>query len=229
VGAEFVDVTRVTQEKNLQEQQLKEFRYRCFTCKCLFSCVAGWKIHTEFMLLCGRKCICDVFSYSKYSHSLMGTSEEKVQRTICEKDLRKFEALVEATMKNPEIIKPEKRKPLLETKRDVQRQESLKFIKANKDKLASVEKWLAGLTQGNARQELKQLGDPICDAIVYPRCPKLFGEDITEHDSKLMLFLKSHSISVRSVSNTSNSDPTTAFVYLHDSDNKYTSLLIEKL
>jgi hypothetical protein len=44
-----------------------------------------------------------------------------------------------------------------------------------------------------------------------------------------MLFLKSHGIAVRSVSNTSNANLKTAFVYLQDSDNKYTSVLIENL
>jgi hypothetical protein len=99
--AEFVDVTHVTQEKNLQEQQLKEFRYRCLTCKRLFSSSAGWKTHSEFMIMCGRKCVCDVFSYSTYSYSLSGTSAERFQRTVDEKKLKKFEALIKATMANP--------------------------------------------------------------------------------------------------------------------------------
>ena len=41
--------------------------------------------------------------------------------------------------------------------------------------------------------------------------------------------MKSHDISVRTISSTSNSDPTVAFVYLLDSDNEYTAKLIYNL
>lgn len=77
--------------------------------------------------------------------------------------------------------------------------------------------------------ELTALGVPICDAIVYPRCPLIFGNDMQKHDRELMLFLKSHGISVRTVGNTAKSDPTVAFVYLLDSDNEYTAELMMKL
>ena len=43
------------------------------------------------------------------------------------------------------------------------------------------------------------------------------------------MFLKSHDIAVRTVGNTSDSDPTVAFVYLLDSDNEYTAELMQKL
>lgn len=43
------------------------------------------------------------------------------------------------------------------------------------------------------------------------------------------MFLKFHGIAVRTVSNTANSDPTVAFVYLSDSDNEYTVELMKKL
>ena len=45
------------------------------------------------------------------------------------------------------------------------------------------------------------LGGPICDAIIYPRCQLIFGEDIKEHDKKLEIFLKSHYIPVRAICN----------------------------
>jgi hypothetical protein len=44
-----------------------------------------------------------------------------------------------------------------------------------------------------------------------------------------MLFLKSHGVAVKTVGNTANCDPTVAFVYLLDSDNKYTAELMTKL
>jgi hypothetical protein len=49
---------------------------------------------TEWMVLCGRKCTCDVFSFGKYLHSLNETSAKKVQRNIESKELKKLEVLV---------------------------------------------------------------------------------------------------------------------------------------
>ena len=86
----------------------------------------------------------------------------------------------------------------------------------------AVEKWLSDLSlqcEKSEKSELKVLGAPFCDAIVYPRCPLIFGSDIPKHDHELMLFLKSHGLAVKSVGNTADSDSTVAFVYLLDSDN----------
>ena len=73
-----------------------------------------------------------------------------------------------------------------------------------------------------SKSELKVLGGPICDGIIYPRCSLLFGENIKEHDAKLSIFLKSHYIPVRSVGNAATNDRKVAFVYLLDSDNQFT-------
>ena len=69
-----------------------------------------------------------------------------------------------------------------------------------------VEGWLATLSQQCEMNDLKPVGAPICDAIMYPRFPLLFGDNISKHDHELMLFLKSHDIAVRSVDNTAKSD-----------------------
>lgn len=92
-----------------------------------------------------------------------------------------------------------------------------------------IEEWLLKLSLQSEKSELKAVGDPICDAIVYPRCPLIFGNDVQKHDQELMLFLKSNGIAVRSVGSTATSDPTAAFVYLLDSDNHYTAELMMKL
>ncbi len=45
----------------------------------------------------------------------------------------------------------------------------------------AVEKWLSDLSlqcEKSEKSELKVLGAPFCDAIVYPRCPLIFGSDI---------------------------------------------------
>ena len=141
VGGELIDVTQAAQENNLMRMKMEEFRYRCVICKKLFSCEAGWRSHTEWMSVCGRTCTCDVFSYSKYSYSLQGTTGKSYQRTIDTKELKKLEALIETTMKKPELIEPEKFKSELETSRDIQQQENIEVVKKYKDHLATVEKW----------------------------------------------------------------------------------------
>jgi hypothetical protein len=56
------------------------------------------------MSTCGKTtCICDVFSYGKYSHSI-GDSSENYQRIIEQNELKKLEDGIELTMKNPELI-----------------------------------------------------------------------------------------------------------------------------
>ena len=46
--------------------------------------------------------------------------------------MNNLEALIAKTMENPGLIKSEKFKSILETKRDIQREDSLAFISANK-------------------------------------------------------------------------------------------------
>jgi hypothetical protein len=60
----------------------------------LLSCEFGWRKHVDWKITCGRTCICDVFSFGKYSHSLKGTSAKKVDRVIEDKELKKLEALI---------------------------------------------------------------------------------------------------------------------------------------
>ena len=42
----------------------------------------------------------------------------------------------------------------------------------------TVEKWLSYLSLKCEKGSLKALGAALCDAIVYPRCPLVFGSDI---------------------------------------------------
>ena len=46
--------------------------------------------------------------------------------------MKNLNAVIAKTMENPGLIKPEKFKSMLETKRDIQREDSLAFIRANK-------------------------------------------------------------------------------------------------
>jgi transcriptional regulator NrdR family protein len=121
-------VTQALQENNLTLMRLEEFRYRCVSCKKMFSCIEGWTQHKEWMVVCGKtSCICDVFSRGKYSYSL-GAANEKYQRAIQTEDLRKLEEIIARVIKRPELIQPEKFKTALETRRDIQRDEILSYI-----------------------------------------------------------------------------------------------------
>ncbi len=81
--------------------------------------------HKNWMVVCGKiSCTCDVFSYGKYSHTI-NTANTNYQRAIAANQLKKLEAYIERTMKNPELIKPEKFKSALETRRDIQKEKSL--------------------------------------------------------------------------------------------------------
>ena len=95
-------------------------------------------------MVCGRICTCDVFSFAKYHHSLKGRSTEEWKRE--DKELKKLEELIATTMTNPKLIKAEKFKTRLETKRDIQRDESTTFVSTNKNKTATVENWLTTLS-----------------------------------------------------------------------------------
>jgi hypothetical protein len=57
----------------------------------------------------------------------------------------------------------------------------------------------------------------------------IFGNDAKEHDRKLKVFLIDHNIPVRLVTNVATNNETTAFVYLVDSENKFSSGLVNKL
>ena len=85
-------------------------------------------------------------------------------------------------MEKPQLIKHEKFKSALETRRDVQREESLSFVISRKNQLAKIEGWLEKLSEECSKSELEPLDKPICDAIVFPRCPLIFGDEINDHD-----------------------------------------------
>lgn len=97
-----------------------------------------------------------------------------------------------------------------------------------KDHLATVEKWHETFAECE-QSALKQLGEPICDAILYPRCPLVFGDSIKEHDIKLKVFLTDHGIPVRVVVYKANKDKDVAFVYLTDAGNVFNPDLISNL
>lgn len=71
------------------------------------------------MLSCGKTCICDVFSFAKYSYSLQGTSTIPFQRKMNSNELKKLEDLIAPTMEKSELIKPEKPVSILETRRNI--------------------------------------------------------------------------------------------------------------
>jgi len=73
------------------------------------------------------------------------------------------------------------------------------------------------------------LDEAICDAILYPRCPFIFGNEIKVHDEKLKVFLIDHDIPIRVVVSKANKDTTVAFVYLTDEGNTFSPKLVANL
>ncbi len=125
INGELLDVTQALQYNNLIRMRLEEFRYRCLGCKKMFSCKEGWQRHKAWMVVCGKSsCTCDVFSYGKYTHSI-NTANKNYKRAIQAKQLKKLEANIELTMNNPDLIKQEKFKSALDTRRDIQKEKSL--------------------------------------------------------------------------------------------------------
>jgi len=61
--------------------------------------------------------------------------------------MKSLESMIRKTMENPKLIKPENFKSALETRRDIQREESLAFVGANKSQLGTVEGWLQKLAE----------------------------------------------------------------------------------
>lgn len=51
---------------------------------------------------------------------------------------------------------------------------AVKSFKSLRDKLATTEEWLASLAYCKTDDDFKKIGDPICDAIIFPKCPLLF-------------------------------------------------------
>jgi hypothetical protein len=51
---------------------------------------------------------------------------------------------------------------------------AVQSFKSLKDNLVTTEEWLASLAYCKADDEFKKIGDPLCDAIVIPKCPLLF-------------------------------------------------------
>ncbi len=119
INGTLLDVTQALQHNNLIKMRLEEFRYRCVGCKKIFSCKEGWERHKHWMVVCGKmSCICDVFSHGKYSYSI-NTANTKHHRTIQDEHLKMLEEIIARVITKPELIKPEKFKTALETRRDI--------------------------------------------------------------------------------------------------------------
>ena len=64
----------------------------------------------------------------------------------------------------------------------------------------TIEGWLLKLKDYQTEAfELTRLGVPICDAIILPLCPLVFGEDKKQHYSNMKTFLLSHKIPVKNI------------------------------
>lgn len=55
---------------------------------------------------------------------------------------------------------------------------AVKAFEGHKDKLPATEDWLRSLSYcKDNNKEFKKVGLPICDAIIFPKCPLLFPKE----------------------------------------------------
>jgi hypothetical protein len=52
---------------------------------------------------------------------------------------------------------------------------SSQIFKTLKDNLATTEKWLASLAYCKSQHDFKKVGKPICNVMIFPKCPLLFS------------------------------------------------------
>jgi hypothetical protein len=63
-----------------------------------------------------------------------------------------------------------------ELKKSRQIDAAVSAFKLNRKKLATTEEWLASLAYCKTDDNFEKIGDPICDAIIFPKCPLIFDE-----------------------------------------------------
>ena len=89
--------------------------------------------------------------------------------------------------------------------------------------LMTVEKWLLELRLYQTEEfELTRVGPPICDAIVLPFCPLVFGVNQAEHNANMKIFLVSHKIPVKQINPSQRKKDKCVLVQLTDSMNQFT-------
>ena len=68
---ELIDVTAQNMSNLLGKIKQESYKYRCLTCKKVFSCEAAWKEHGSYTQLNSNKnCKCDVFKNGKYAYTV---------------------------------------------------------------------------------------------------------------------------------------------------------------
>jgi len=91
------------------------------------------------------------------------------------------------------------------------------LFKNNKDKLLIVEDWLKSLEKFKSELPFTRIGRPICDAIIIPKCPDVFGSE--SHHSNMKNFLRSHKLPVANLTNARTND--CVFIGLEDGMNEF--------
>jgi hypothetical protein len=100
------------------------------------------------------------------------------------------------------------------------------MFKSLHDELPTTEEWLASLAYRKTDDEFKKIGDPICDGIIFPKCPLLF--DINDEPYKHMYIFFTHmGLPVKHVGHSVRVDH--VFIQLDDARNMFTSDLMKNL
>ena len=95
-------------------------------------------------------------------------------------------------------MQPKKPESTLNINRKAQRKVSKALFKEHKKMLMTIEKWLLKLRSYQTEGfELTRVGPPICDAIILPFCPLVFGVNQAQHNANMKIFLVGHKIPVK--------------------------------
>lgn len=99
-------------------------------------------------------------------------------------------------------------------------------FKLHYDKIASTEEWLTSLAYCKTNDDFEKIGDPICDAIIFPKCPLLF--DFNNKPYKQMeIFFTDMGLPVSLVCQSVKSDY--VMIQLEDARNMFTADLMRNL
>ena len=103
---------------------------------------------------------------------------------------------------------------------------AVKIFKSLYKKLPTTEEWLVSLAYCKTNDEFKRIGDPICDGIIFPKCPLLFDKK-KEPYKQMEIFFTRMGLPVKHVGHSVKADY--VFIQLDDARNMFTSALMKSL
>lgn len=99
-------------------------------------------------------------------------------------------------------------------------------FKLYKEKIATTEEWLASLAYCKTEDEFAKIGDPICDAIIFPKCPIIFNAAKKPY-KKMEIFFTDMGLPVSLICQAAKKD--CVLIQLEDARNLFTADLVKNI